>query len=162
MFKSKLGLDMGRTRLYQRPYYDSFDLVPYSTGWRVPNFIKFSWDDNRSAWEHANQYVAQLGDSSNALCVRLFSLSLTGTIFSWFPVLPRNSVNSWNELEQKFHDHFYSGDNKAKLTDLTSVRQGRDEHISNYFKRSKGIKNWCFNLSISEKDLAELPLGVLR
>ena len=32
MFKSKLGLDMGRTHLYQRPYYDSFDLVPYSTG----------------------------------------------------------------------------------------------------------------------------------
>ena len=28
MFKAKHGLDMGRTHLYQRPHFDSFDLVP--------------------------------------------------------------------------------------------------------------------------------------
>ena len=33
MFKSKLGLDMGRSRLYQRPYVDAFDLIPYPAGW---------------------------------------------------------------------------------------------------------------------------------
>jgi hypothetical protein len=75
------------------------------------------------------------------LRVRLFSLSLIGTAFSWFSSLPLNSVRSWNELEQKFHDHFYSGKNKAKLTDLTSVRQGRVESIFDYFKRFKEIKN---------------------
>ena len=32
MFKSKLGLDMGTTRLYQRPYSNSFELVPYPAG----------------------------------------------------------------------------------------------------------------------------------
>ena len=48
MFKSKLGLDVGRNRLYQRPYVDAFDLIPYPAGCRVPNFIKFSGDDNRS------------------------------------------------------------------------------------------------------------------
>ena len=86
MFKSKLGLDMGRTRLYQRPYSNSFDMIPYPTGWRVSEFIKFSGDDNRSTWEHISQYIAQLGEagSSNSLCVRLFLLSLTGTTFSWF------------------------------------------------------------------------------
>ena len=61
MLKAKLGLDMGRTNLYQRPYSDSFDLVPYPAGWRVPDFIKFSGDDTRSTWEHISQYVAQLG-----------------------------------------------------------------------------------------------------
>ena len=86
MFKSKLGLDMGRTRLYQRPYSNSFDMIPYPTGWRVPEFIKFSGDDNRSTWEHISQYIAQLGEagSSNSLRVCLFLLSLTGTTFSWF------------------------------------------------------------------------------
>ena len=121
----------------------SCDLVSYPTGWRVSNFVKFSGDDNRSTWEHISQYVAQLGEasSSNSLCVRLFSLSLTGTAFFWFSSLPPNSVRSWNELEQKLHDHFYSGKNKAKLTDLTSVRQGRVESIFDYFKRFKEIKN---------------------
>jgi len=61
MLKAKVGLDMGRTHLYQRPYSDSFDLVPYPASWRVPDFIKFSGDDTRSTWEHISQYVAQLG-----------------------------------------------------------------------------------------------------
>jgi len=61
MLKAKLGLDMCRTHLYQQPYSDSFDLVPYPASWRVPDFIKFSGDDTRSTWEHISQYVAQLG-----------------------------------------------------------------------------------------------------
>ena len=107
--------------------------------------------------------MSQLGEasSSNSLRVRLFSLSLTGMTFSLFASLPPNSVQSWNELEQKFHDHFYNGDNEVKITDLTSVRQGRDESVSNYFKRFKDIKNRCF-LNIPEKDLADIALGGLR
>ena len=46
MFKSKLGLDVGRSRLYQRLYVDTFDLIPYPTGWRVPDFVKISGDYN--------------------------------------------------------------------------------------------------------------------
>ena len=76
--------------------------------------------------------------------------------------MPPNSIHSLNELEQKFHDHFYNADNETKLTDLTSVRQGRDESIHEYFKRFKDIKNRCFNLSLSEKDLVDLALVGLR
>ena len=139
---SQHGINPSRNQLYQRPYPDAYDLVPLPTGWRVPDFIKFSGDDNRSTWEHINQYVTQLGEasSSNALRVRLFSLSLIGTAFSWFSSLSPNSVRSWNELEQKFHDHFYIGENAAKLIDLTSVRLGRDESISDYFKKLKKLK----------------------
>ena len=75
--------------------------------------------------------------------------------------MPPNSIHSLNELEQKFHDHFYNVDNETKLTDLTSVRQGRDESIHEYFKRFKDIKNRCFNLLLFEKDLADLALAGL-
>ena len=73
VFKTKLGVDMGRSHFYQKPYPDDFDLVSYPVGWCVSNFIKFSGDDNRTTWEHINQYVAQLGEasSSDALRVRL-------------------------------------------------------------------------------------------
>jgi len=96
MFKSKFGLDMGRSRLYQRSYVDAFDLIPYPVSWRVPGFVKFSGDDNRSTLEHISQYLAQLGEagSSKSLCVRLFSLSLTRTAFSWFSSLAPNSIRS--------------------------------------------------------------------
>ena len=75
-----------------------------------------------------------------SLCAFACFFSLTGTVFSWFSLLAPNSIRSWDELEQKFHDHFYSGDNETKLTDLTSVRQGRDEFIHEYFKRFKDTK----------------------
>ena len=50
----------------------------------------------------------------SVLGVRMFSLSLTGMAFSWFSSLVPNSIRSWDELEQKFYDHFYSGDNETK------------------------------------------------
>ena len=164
MLKEKLGFVTGMSRLYRRPYVDAFNLIPYPTGWHVPDFVKFSGDDNRSTWEHISQYIAQLGEvgSSKSLHVRMFSLSLTGMAFSWFLSLAPNSIRSWDELEQKFHDHFYSGDNETKLMDLTSVRQGRDEFIHEYFKIFKDIKHRCFNLWLSEKDLVDLALAGLR
>ena len=87
------------SRLYRRLYADAFDLVPYPTGWHVPDFIKFSSDDNCSTWVHIRQYIAQLGEagSNNSLRIRLFSLSLTETTFSWFSSLAPNWVHSWNE-----------------------------------------------------------------
>jgi hypothetical protein len=45
---------------------------------------------------------------------------------------------------------------------LTSVRQTRDESVLDYFKRFKEIKNRCFNLTISEKDLADLAFQGMR
>ena len=65
------------------------------------------------------------------------------------------------QLEHKFHDHFFSGETEAKLLDLTSIKQGRDESSSDYFKRFKEIKNWCFSLTISEKYLADLAFNGL-
>ena len=38
-----------------------FDLVPYPIGGRVSDFVKFNGNDNRTAWEHIGQYIAQLG-----------------------------------------------------------------------------------------------------
>ena len=45
---------------------------------------------------------------------------------------------------------------------MTSARQGRDESVLDYFKRFKDIKNRCFNLTIPEKNLADIALGGLR
>jgi hypothetical protein len=112
-------------------------------GWRVPNFIKFDGEGSRTTWEHVSQYLAQLGEvgSIEALRVRLFSLCLTGTVFAWFSSLPTQSIYGWEPLEQKFHEHFYSGTSEAKLANLTLVRQTRVELVSDYFKRFKEIKN---------------------
>jgi hypothetical protein len=76
---------------------------------------------------------------------------LTGTAFAWFSTLPAYSIYGWEPLEQKFHEHFYSGTSEAKLANLTPVRQACDESVLDYFKWFKEIKNRCFNLTIFEK-----------
>jgi hypothetical protein len=164
MMKNKLGVDMGNTRLYQKPYRADFDYVAFPPGWRMPDFVKFSGDDNRMTWEHISQYTAQLGEAGtyNSLKVCLFSLSLTGTAFAWFSSLAPNSIDSWDQLEQKFHDHFFSGSYQLKLTGLTSVRQNKEESVSDYLKRFKEVKNRCFNLSLTDSDLADLAARGLR
>jgi hypothetical protein len=48
MMKNKLGVDMGNTRLYKKPYRADFDYVAFPPGWHMPDFVKFSGDDNRT------------------------------------------------------------------------------------------------------------------
>jgi hypothetical protein len=62
-------------------------------------------------------------------------------------------------LECKFHDHFYSAKNEIKLSDLTLVRQSHDESVNDYIRRFRDTKNRCFNLMISENDMADLAFN---
>jgi hypothetical protein len=57
-----------------------------------------------------------------AFRMRLFSLSLTGAAFAWYATLPPNSIYSWRDIEQKFHDHFFLGDYELDLVDLAALR----------------------------------------
>ena len=85
-----------KTHTYQKLYPTSFNLVAYPAGFRLPEFVKFNGDDSKSTFNHVSQYLAQLGEASsiNELKVRLFSLFLTGTVFSWFSSLAPNSITS--------------------------------------------------------------------
>ena len=120
--------------MYQKPYPEHFIAVLYPQGYTVPDFVKFSGEGTKTTWEHVSQYLAQLGEASSIeeLKVRLFPLSLTGTAFSWFVALPHGSILLWSQLEQKIHDHFYSGNNELKLSHLTPVRQKHDESVTDY------------------------------
>ena len=109
----------------------------------MPEFVKFSGEDSKSTFEHISQYLVQLGETDyvNELKARLFYLSLTGTTFSWFSSLAPNSISSWEQLEQKFHDYFFCGVYELKLSHLTSVKQTRDESINDYIRRFCDTKN---------------------
>jgi hypothetical protein len=74
--------------------------------------------------------------------------------------LSPNSIDSWEQLEHKFRDHFYSLENELKFLYLTSVRQSCDESVNDYIRRFRDTKNQCFNLMISEKDMADLAFVI--
>ena len=62
--------------------------------YKLPEFSKFSGQDSITTVEHISMYIAQLGEAaaSEALKVRFFSLSLSGSTFSWFASLPAGSI----------------------------------------------------------------------
>jgi hypothetical protein len=42
--------------------------------------------------------------------------------FTWFTSLAPNPIFSWAQLEQKFHEYFYSGDTELRLSHLIAVK----------------------------------------
>jgi hypothetical protein len=111
-----------------------------------------------STYEHVSRFLAQCGEASavDALRVRLFPLSLSRLVFTWFSSLPYNSVQSWADLEKQFHSYFYSGNHEMKLSDLTAVRQRHDETVQDYVQRFRDMRNRCYSLALTYSQLADL------
>jgi hypothetical protein len=91
----------------------------------------------------------------------MFPLSLSGTAFSWLTSLAPNSIFTWPQLEQKFHEYFYSRDTKLRLSHLTVIKQKHNEHVADHIRRFRDTRNQCFNLNIFDKDLVDLTYSGL-
>ena len=104
-----------------------------------------------------------MGEAGNhdALRVRLFSLSLSGSAFAWFTTLPANFILYWADLERQFHQFFYSGITKLKLTDLTGLRQRNNESVAAFIQRFRDVKNCCYSLVLPDQQLAEVAFNGL-
>jgi hypothetical protein len=93
----------------------------------------------------------------------MFPLSLSSTAFTWFTFFAPNSIFTWAQLEQKFHECFYSGDIELRLSYITIIKQEHNEHAADYIRRFRKTRNRCFNLNIFDKDLVDLAyLGLAR
>jgi hypothetical protein len=47
----------GRGHVYQKPYLDYYNQLPYPRGYRVPDFFKFSGEDGKTPLEHVGQFI---------------------------------------------------------------------------------------------------------
>ena len=110
--------------MYRTPYPAAYDQLPLPHKYNLLDFTKFSRQGEVSTVEHINIFIMQCGEAAqnDALKVRLFSMSLSGSAFTWFTTLPANSIIFWADLEKQFHQFFYSGIEEMKLTDLTNLR----------------------------------------
>ena len=72
------------TYSYRTPYPPTYDLIPLPNQYKVPDFTKFSVQDETSTKEHVNRIIIQCGEAANRdeLRVRLFSSSLSGSAFT--------------------------------------------------------------------------------
>jgi len=88
--------------MYKTPYPPAYDLIPLPHKYKIPDFTKFSGQEDVSTVEHVNKFILQCGEAANQdpLRVRLFSLSLFGSAFAQFTTLPANSILYWADLEK--------------------------------------------------------------
>nr|ABA92239.1 retrotransposon protein, putative, unclassified [Oryza sativa Japonica Group] len=163
IMRNRFGIETrNRVRAYKKPYPDYYDNVPFPRNYRVPEFSKFSGEDGKTTWEHVGQFLAQCGEAnSDIFKLSLFSLSLSGNAFTWFTSLPVNSIHTWAQLEEQFHDYFYTGETELRLCDLTSVKQKYNESVVDYIKRFRDVRNRCYTLNIIDRDLAGLAFNGL-
>jgi hypothetical protein len=91
----------GQGHVYQKPYPNYYDELAYPRGYWVFEFSKFSVEDRKTTLEHVGQFILQCGEASanNDLKLRMFSLSLSVTAFTWFTSLAPNSISTWAQLE---------------------------------------------------------------
>lgn len=149
--------------VYRPPYPESFDAVPLPHRYKMPDFAKFTGQDDTTTLEHISRFLAQCGEASatDALKVRFFPLSLSGSAFSWFASLPPNSVRSWADLEQKFHKYFFAEVREMRITDLMAVRQRAGEPVTKYVQRFRDVRSRCFSLQLTDQQLADLAFNGL-
>jgi hypothetical protein len=90
----------------------------------LPDFSKFSSQDNVLTIDHISRFLSQCEEATeeDALRVHLFPLSLSGSAFIWFASLPGNSIRSLVDLEKQFHKYFFIGLHEMPLADLIAVR----------------------------------------
>jgi len=122
------------TYSYHTPYPPAYDLIPLRNRYKVPDFTKFSRQDDTSTMEHVSRFIIQCEEvaSRDKLRVQLLSSSLSGSTFTWFISLPPNSVITWADLEKQFHKYFFARVHEKKLTDLVRLRQHNDESMESF------------------------------
>ena len=144
--------------MYKTPYPAVYDQIPLPHKYKLPDFTKFSRQGEVSTVEHINRFIMQCGEAAqnDALKVLLFSMSLSGSAFTWFTTLPANSILFWADLEKQFHQFFYSGVCDMKLANLTNLRQRNNESVAAFIQRFRDAKNHCYSLVLSDQQLAEV------
>ncbi|XP_058202643.1 uncharacterized protein LOC131317078 [Rhododendron vialii] len=133
---------MGRP-IYTKPHSDEVDQLLFPKGFRVPEFLTFSGEDAKeSTVEHVARFQVQCGEAGtkNKWKLRLFPNSLTATAFTRYINLSPNSIQTWRQMEDAFHQQFYRVEPEVTMADLSSLCQLPDEGVETYLARFKKKK----------------------
>lgn len=65
---------------------------------------------------HAYDLLMRYYEHFDAAKYQIFVTTLKKGVCLWMASLPPNSIRSWQELCDKFHDHFGSNNRRGKLT----------------------------------------------
>ncbi|KAL2228553.1 UNVERIFIED_CONTAM: hypothetical protein Sindi_1835000 [Sesamum indicum] len=107
-----------------------------STCFKMPDLPKY--DGVKDPQEHVSAFdlVMNLYGQSDSIKAKLFVTTLTEKVQEWFTSLPAGSIDSHEQLVQKFIFHFASKrKQKRSVTYLFTIRQKDNETLKNFMGR---------------------------
>ncbi|KAL0293719.1 UNVERIFIED_CONTAM: hypothetical protein Sradi_6922000 [Sesamum radiatum] len=130
---------------YMKPYTKRIEQLRMPKTYQPPKFQQFNGHGDPR--QHIANFVETCNNAGTDrdLLVKQFELSLKGTTFHCYIDLEANSVDSWDDLQNKFFNCFYSARRTVSMIELANQHQGKDELVLDY------INNWR-NLSLNCKD----------
>ncbi|XP_020700087.2 uncharacterized protein LOC110112267 [Dendrobium catenatum] len=145
---------VGKGRLYPMEYVQE----KYPKGYIMPKFNLF--DGTANPRQHLAQFKATCENTggNDALLLRQFISSLTGTAFEWYAELPNDSVRTFDELETMFIKRFVSEMKKVTVADLALEKRKREESVTKYITRWRNLSMKC-EQQLTEKHAVELLMG---
>ena len=93
--------------------------------------------------------------------MRMFPNSLTGQAFTWYATLPANSIESWEEMEEKFQSHFARSNIGVSMADLARLKQKPDESTEQFIMRFKRIRTRC-HTTLPEAEYVKIAIDGLN
>nr|GEW99572.1 hypothetical protein [Tanacetum cinerariifolium] len=95
---------------------------------------------------HVTQSIKVNGVTDDALCLYVFPHSLTHHATAWFDRLPRNSINTFEQMAKMFLDKYFPQSMVTKLkNEITNFRQRPDESLFESWERYKLSIDRCPN-----------------
>ena len=77
------------------------------------------------------------------LMVKQFVRSLKGNAFDWYTNLKPRTIDSWEQLEREFLNHFYSTRRVVSMIELTVSHQWKEEPVIDYIHRWRNLSLNC-------------------
>ncbi|CAL2270539.1 unnamed protein product [Prunus armeniaca] len=130
----------------RKPYPAYIDQIPLSSSFKIPNFTLFNEEDTHvSSVEHIGIFYVQcIAIENNPLLkLRLFGNSLSGQAFTGYTSLPANFFQTWEQMENVFHDYYFRIQLEVTISDLAALKQSEDEPAQDFIPRFRKLKMKC-------------------
>nr|GEU82820.1 zinc finger, CCHC-type [Tanacetum cinerariifolium] len=98
---------------------------------------------------HVTQSIKVNGVTDNALCLYLFPHSLTHHATAWFDRLPRNSINTFEQMAKMFLEKYFPPSMVTKLrNEITNFHQHPDKSLFEAWEHYKLLIDRCPNYNM--------------
>ncbi|CAL8117176.1 unnamed protein product [Prunus armeniaca] len=96
-------------------------------------------DAHASSTEHIGIFSVQcIAIENNPLLkLRLFGNSLSRQAFNWYTNLPGNSIQTWEHMENSFHDYYFIIQPEVTMSDLAALKPSKDEPAQDFITRKR-------------------------